>query len=87
MKHKGRYILGFLIVVSILLVSFKKLPSEAIPITYVEYTVQPGDTLWSIASKYPHNDVQSLIYDIERASDTSALIRVGQELRIPIEKK
>lgn len=87
MKHKGRYIVALIIILSLLFLAFKNNSSAAKPITYEIYTVQPGDTLWSIAESYPHNSIESLIYGIEKSSDTSALISVGQELRIPIEKE
>jgi len=47
--------------------------------------VQPGDTLWSIASDhYPGDDVRVRVQDIERANGlTGPTIEVGQELRLP----
>ncbi|HEX2647795.1 MAG TPA: LysM peptidoglycan-binding domain-containing protein [Candidatus Dormibacteraeota bacterium] len=47
--------------------------------------VQPGDTLWSIASEhYPGDDVRVRVEDIERANGLSGpTIEVGQELRLP----
>jgi len=47
--------------------------------------VQPGDTLWSIASEhYPGDDVRVRVEDIERANGLQGpTIEVGQELRLP----
>lgn len=47
--------------------------------------VQPGDTLWSIASqRYPSDDVRARVQDIERANDLhSPLIEAGETLRLP----
>jgi nucleoid-associated protein YgaU len=47
--------------------------------------VQPGDTLWSIASAhYPGDDVRVRIEDIEHANGLAGpTIEVGQELRLP----
>jgi LysM repeat protein len=47
--------------------------------------VQPGDTLWSIASqRYPSDDVRARVEDIERANGLhSPLIEVGETLRLP----
>ena len=47
--------------------------------------VQPGDTLWSIASEhYPSDDVRARIADIERANGLySPVIEVGKTLRLP----
>ncbi len=47
--------------------------------------VQPGDTLWSIASEhYPADDVRVRVQDIEQANGLhSPTIEVGQTLRLP----
>ena len=47
--------------------------------------VQPGDTLWSIASEhYPADDVRVRVGDIEQANDLAGpVIQVGQRLRLP----
>jgi LysM repeat protein len=47
--------------------------------------VQPGDTLWSIASAhYPSDDVRVRVDDIERANGLhSPVIEVGQTLQLP----
>ncbi len=48
-------------------------------------TVQPGDTLWTIAAEhYPSDDVQSRVADIEQANGLSGpRIDVGETLRLP----
>jgi LysM repeat protein len=47
--------------------------------------VQPGDTLWSIASlRYPSDDVRSRVDQIEQANGLSSpVIVVGESLRLP----
>jgi len=47
--------------------------------------VQPGDTLWSIASaRYPSDDVRIRVDDIERANGLRGpVIEVGQTLQLP----
>ena len=47
--------------------------------------VQPGDTLWSIASeRYPTDDVRARIQDIERVNGLHGpLIEAGETLRLP----
>jgi nucleoid-associated protein YgaU len=48
-------------------------------------TVQPGDTLWTIAAEhYPSDDVQRRVADIEQANGLSGpRIGVGETLRLP----
>ncbi len=55
------------------------------PAVYTEVVVQPGDTLWSIASeRYPGDDVRVRVDDIERLNGLhSPLIEAGQTLRLP----
>jgi LysM repeat protein len=54
---------------------------------YVTVTVQPGDTLWSIASAHamPSADVQEIV---DRISDENHLqggtLQPGEHLRIPL---
>ena len=52
---------------------------------YGTVVVQPGDTLWSIATDhYPSDDVRSRVQDIEQANGLRGpAIEVGQTLRLP----
>ena len=47
--------------------------------------VQPGDTLWTIASeRYPSDDTRARIDEIERLNNLSSpVIVVGETLRLP----
>jgi hypothetical protein len=47
--------------------------------------VQPGDTLWTIATAhYPSDDVRTRVADIEQANGLqSPVIGVGETLRLP----
>ena len=53
--------------------------------SYTTVVVQPGDTLWSIASEhYPADDVRVRVDDIEQANGLQGpAIQVGQTLRLP----
>jgi LysM repeat protein len=55
------------------------------PAVYTEVVVQPGDTLWSIATEhYPSDDVRIRVDDIERLNGLhSPRIEAGQTLRLP----
>ena len=55
------------------------------PAVYTEVVVQPGETLWSIASEhYPSDDVRIRVDDIERLNGLhSPRIDAGQTLRLP----
>ena len=57
----------------------------ATPPAATTVVVQPGDTLWSIASEhYPADDVRVRVDDIEQANDLAGpVIQVGQRLRLP----
>jgi len=52
---------------------------------YTTVVVEPGDTLWSIASEhYPADDVRVRVDDIEQANGLRGpAIQVGQSLRLP----
>lgn len=52
---------------------------------FIEYVVEPGDTLWSIAKTYrPDADPREIVWEIQQASDATALIRPGQVLLVPV---
>jgi len=56
---------------------------RVVPRTEFRYTVRPGDTLWSISNQY---SIDSM--DIIKANEmTSAMLRVGQDLVIPWQKR
>lgn len=52
---------------------------------YETVVVQPGDTLWSIASEhYPADDVRARVQDIEDANGMDGpVIAAGQTLKLP----
>jgi LysM repeat protein len=48
-------------------------------------TVQPGETLWSVAARIaPHSDPRLVVADIESRNHLSGgQVRAGQQLRVP----
>ena len=52
---------------------------------YTTVVVEPGDTLWSIASEhYPGDDVRVRVLDIEAANGLDGpTIEVGRSLKLP----
>jgi Tfp pilus assembly protein FimV len=48
-------------------------------------TVQPGETLWSVAARIaPHSDPRLVVADIESRNHlTGVQLRAGQQLRVP----
>lgn len=59
---------------------------EAAEITYVNYCVKPGDTLWDIAEEYSDNnvDLRKFISEIEEKNQLKgADIYIGDSLLVP----
>lgn len=59
--------------------------------SYQLITVNYGDTLWSIASKYvtDQDDIRNLIIAIKQTNnlDNGVVIHPGQQLKIPLKTK
>jgi len=83
-RHVGRLgvVIGLTIAATVALAVVAHGGSAPVVSTVV---VQPGDTLWSIASAhYPSDDVRIRVDDIERANRLpSPVIEVGQTLQLP----
>jgi hypothetical protein len=54
------------------------------PVEYETVTVQPGDTLWSLAERrYPNEDIRGRVVQIERENGLSdPVLHAGQTLRL-----
>lgn len=55
-------------------------------VSYEQQTVQPGDSLWTVARRIaPDNDPREVIAQIRRINDLpSAEIQIGQQLLLPV---
>lgn len=75
-----------LILLLLLPLSLKVMQHKSEKFKFVEYTVQPGDTLWSIAGEFnqPGKDVRELIYNIRKVNDISPVIHPGQVVLVPV---
>lgn len=57
------------------------------PVSYVEYVVQEGDTLWDIAhtsNGYNKVDVREIIQDIIEKSNCSEVVYPGEVIYVPV---
>lgn len=54
--------------------------------TTTNYIVSKGETIWTIAQQFSDNrhDTREVVYEIQKLSNTTALIFPGQELTIPL---
>lgn len=85
-KNKVKFIRSIAILVFLLIalfnISIAKTNSEA---EIIDYTIAPGQTLWSIAKEYtPDNkDIRQTIYEIKQLNNmTDSTIYPGQTIKI-----
>jgi len=64
---------------------FARVAQGGAPAAYETVTIEPGDTLWSIAGdRYPGTDVRAKIYQIEQANHIhGASLTPGETIRVP----
>lgn len=82
--HAGRPTL-VLVLVALAMLGLARAALSGATATDSTIVVQPGDTLWTIASaRYPSDDVRTRVDDIERVNGLhSPVIEVGETLRLP----
>ena len=90
--HKGRFFAFILLIVA--LIFFICFSSKVIGSsgreeeeTFVRYTVEPGDTLWDIASKYRgRTEIRRYVHKLMKTNEmVSADIFAGDVLLIPVD--
>ena len=67
MKSKLQYIIG-LALCALLIIGIVNVYGSKTPLTRIEYTVRPGDTLWDIAKEYAPRgtDIQEYIFNTKK---------------------
>jgi len=64
------------------------LPPKSTPIEYITYTVQPGDTLWTIADNIANDTSERQIRAIQNENSLfNSVIMPGRKLSIPVRTK
>jgi hypothetical protein len=84
LRHLGRWALVVVVVVCVS-VGLSKVALGDSPPVNATVVVQPGDTLWGIAStRYPTDDIRVRVDEIERLNGLhSPQIEVGETLKLP----
>lgn len=60
--------------------------SQVANVTFETVTVQPGDTLWGIATEIaPHDDPRDVIIELQKLNDISGAVQAGVTLDIPLQ--
>jgi len=74
-----------LVALAILSLGFARVAEGGTAGPYESVTVQPGDTLWSIAAaRYPGADVRTKVFQIEQANHrNSPAINAGERIQVP----
>lgn len=58
---------------------------DSVELEWVEYTVQPGDTLWGIAATNVHSQaIDKTVWQIRERNGIDPVIWPGQVLEIPV---
>ena len=92
LTRRGRALL-LMALVAVVFAAFSlgRTASEAAPQTQAApavevVTVQPGESLWSVAERIaPHNDTRQVVAQIRRLNDLSgSQLQVGQQLLLPV---
>lgn len=87
-RNIRRAIFFAVVVAVVLLICGSLKPSGREQPTYVSYVVEPGDTLWGIASVYKPNDMRydDYIYQLKQHNGISARIKDGQVIEVLVWK-
>jgi LysM repeat protein len=82
--HKSLVTITIITCISIALLNYVKGTCAKEIQVFKEYTIQRGDTLWSIAADLNTKDIRKTIYDIRQKNGLDgALIIAGQTILVP----
>lgn len=85
--NKFLAIILFLLIILAIIITYANVVNADSNITYTDYTIQPGETLWDIAQRYyPNSDIRVNVWQIEQDNGIDAYVKAGQEIKIRVVK-
>lgn len=76
---------GIIVIATFLVGGAFLLNSEPQVVEMVQVTVQPNDTLWSLAEEYaPNTDPRDWIYEVNEMNTILGTLKPGQILTVPV---
>ena len=79
---------GIILVVFLVVLAFVFMPGNPVPDEYTiqEYTVQTGDTLWSIGRNTiePGENIQAWLHETRKLNNIDPDLKPGQKIFLPV---
>jgi hypothetical protein len=87
-KHRSffvKVIFPILLLLLLCALVLEFIPTREEKFSYKSYSVQAGDTLWSISTNCNlKQDIRKTVYLIRRKNDITPVIQIGQEILVPV---